>query len=404
MTPVNAKNHFKKALLLITLVSAFYVFYDRVSIMQQSQWESATITSCEGKWVKVETSTNSTQYRDQLQFLPKATSDSGAVALGSIMLPSRSVCNLSVGSEVSILVHPNNADENRIYSFIQFWALPILFLSFPLLFLVGITRIALVRLFTVIFVLGFILLVTHELGLFKNLTNALSDKLVKSNIAVKKGSSKASLDRCIYTSMKKESVKRTEIKKLICMEEDITDVSSLSDLINLEELYLQDNALTSLENFPAFINLKKISVAGNKHLTSTKGIEKFTLLEELQANKSGLRDLNGLEQLSNLKVVGLMMNKLTKVSAFLHLEHIEKVVLSYNPIADISAFSNKTALTWFTAHDTNITDLTPLIGNVNLKVVGVSSPSFLCSQLEPLRATLPKTSKVFGPSHCNKTK
>jgi hypothetical protein len=403
MTQAKPKNHFKKALLLITLILAFLLLYDRISIINGSQEVPATITSCESKWVKVTSTTNSTKYRDQIQFLPKATNDDGITAIGSVMLPTRAVCNLTIGSEVSILVHPTNADENRIYSFVQFWALPILFFSFPLIFFLGTNSITSVRFSSVIFAVGFVLLVASELGLFKGSPDSIDDQSSTKTLATNSTSS-GPLNRCIYTSMKKEGVKREEIKKLICIEQEITNVSSLVDLTNLEELYLQNNELTSLMDVPTLNKLKIISVAGNKQLTSTQGIEKFPALEEFQANKSGLTDLKGVQQLAKLKVVGLMMNKIVDVSVFRHLEHIENVVLSYNPVTDISAFKNKNALVRFTAHGTKIKDVSPLIGNTKLKIVGVSSDGFLCSELEPLRAALPASSKVFGPSHCNKPK
>lgn len=210
--------------------------------MDVSQEVPATITSCVGKWVKVTSTTNSTKYRDQVQFLPKATNDDGISAIGSVMLPTRAVCNLTIGSEVSILVHPSNAAENRIYSFVQFWALPILLFSFPLIFLLGTAS---VRFSSVVFALGFVLLVASELGLLKGLPDSIyNHSSTKKSTA--DSTSSGPLNRCIYTSMKKEGVKREEIKKLICMEQEITNVSSLADLANLEELYLQNNELTSL--------------------------------------------------------------------------------------------------------------------------------------------------------------
>jgi Leucine-rich repeat (LRR) protein len=367
---------------------------DRFSVIKLSQWELATITSCVGKWVKIEERKHSGSYRDQLQFVPEATANSGLTVRGIIMLPTRAICNLTVGSSVSILVHPTNATENRIYSFIQFWLIPILILSLPILFLIASKSPKIGRFSSVILILGFTSAITQELGLLKGIDSPSKDKVSIS-------ASAEALDRCIYTSMKKEGVKRGEIKRLLCMDEDITEVKSLANLLQLEELYLQNNALTSFDDFPLLINLRIISVANNKQLTSTKGIEKFTALEELQANKSGLTNLSGVDKLTNLKIVGLMMNKLTDVSEFTHLKLLEDVVLSYNPISDISAFKNKKDLTRFTAHDTKITDISPLLGSKRLKIVGVSSSNFSCSQLNPFRESLPKTSKIYGPSRCN---
>lgn len=389
---VNKKYQMRQILLVITLMVATFIIYDRGSIIYQSNWQPATITGCEGKWVNVKN--GSGKYRDQLQFIPKATAKSGVIVKGSVMLPTRAICNLTVGSDVSVLLHPTNANENRIHSFIQFWALPAFVLSFLTIFLAASSSRTAGKVVTFTIFLAFSYTIINEFGLLQRWAPIFG---LNSNLTP----SAASLERCIYTSMSKEAVSRNNIKKLICMEEKITDLSSISDLHKLEELYLQDNSLTSLEDIPDFPNLKKLSVAGNENLTSTKGIEKFTTLQEFQANKSGLKNLSGIEQLSDLRVVGLMMNNLNSVSEFKNLNHLEWVVLNYNPITDISAFENKKFLTRLDAHSTKIVDITPLLGNSNLEIVGVSSQNFSCTQLSVLRNSLPETTKIYGPSRCH---
>ncbi|XQF91434.1 hypothetical protein ACOBV8_21205 (plasmid) [Pseudoalteromonas espejiana] len=93
--------------------------------------------------------------------------------------------------------------------------------------------------------------------------------------------SESALSRCIDTSMRNEfTPAKGQIKKLICQDENITELTSLTDLNSLESLYLQET-LVSSESILPMPNLKILSIAGNKQLISTKGIEKLTALQEL---------------------------------------------------------------------------------------------------------------------------
>lgn len=211
------------------------------------------------------------------------------------------------------------------------------------------------------------------------------------------------LDVCVQDSMEEKGVKeRSELKYLLCQGAKIDDLSSLADLVNLEEMYLQDNALISLESVPALEKLRVISVANNKNLTSLKGIEKLVALEELQGNKSAIQDLSGVETLANLKTVGLMMNDIESVDVFASLENLEDVTLNYNNIKDISAFADKSKLREFQIYSNSVHDITSLYNNTKLKIVGVRGKEDIpCEQIAHLKSVLAEGAKVWGPKSCD---
>lgn len=385
---MNTNKKIIKALIALSILLIISVIYNRGSLILNSEIVSAQITSC--KLIRVyddETEHTTTHY------VPVVESEFGKVAEGGVLMPNRATCSQQIGQHVSALFNERNFEDHRIFTFIQFWALPSFLLVIPLAFLIGIYSPIFTKGFVFLYILGALLAVYFETGyLEKHFPVFVTGK--------KLSQSESALSRCIDTSMRNEfTTKRSQIKKLICQDENITELTSLTDLNSLESLYLQGNSLVSLESIPSMPNLKILSIAGNKQLTSTKGIEKLTALQELQANKAGLINLIGIEQLSNLRIVGLMMNKLTSVSKFKNLVHLENVGISYNPISDISAFKNKTSLIEFSAHGTKINDISPLLTSINLQIVGVSSSNFQCAQLIPLKEILINTAKVYGPSH-----
>ncbi len=226
---------------------------------------------------------------------------------------------------------------------------------------------------------------------------------VEENVEDVEAAPLSAIDICVQESMADKGVReRVNLKYLICQGAKIDDLSTLADLVNLEELYLQDNDLTSLETIPELDKLRVISVANNKNLTSLKGIEKPISLEELQANKAGIQDLSGVEALSNLKIVGLMMNDIENVDVFTSLEHLEDVTLNYNNIKDISAFAGKPKLREFQVYSNAVHDVTPLMENIKLKKVGVRGKGDIpCEQIEQLKSVLAEDAKVWGPKSCD---
>ena len=413
-----------RGLVWIAVAVCLLVGYNRAALIISSTQVPATIVDCGSEWVKVSDgpsrSTSTTRYRDQVQYYPMAVSPEGDKAVGWLMMPNRSWCSQMVGRDVSILVYPDNPAENRIYSFLQFWALPLLILAFALCIPLSLISVRgrSVRIFAALFALSSTGFVLEELG--KLDSDASQSKSPQSESPqpesaqsesaddsqarpVKDSPSKKALDRCVYTARYESKVEdRSELKSLRCIGEEITDLSSIADLTQLEALYLQNNALSSLQGVEAFPGLKTLSVAGNKSLTSTRGIEKLLLLEEFQANKASLSDLSGMDKLSELRVVGLMMNEIHDVSVFAGLSNLEDVTLNYNKIGDISAFANKPRLTSFMAYSNKISDASALYGNSAMRAVGLRGKRDLpCEQIDRIRSELVAEAKVYGPKRCD---
>ena len=93
----------------------------------------------------------------------------------------------------------------------------------------------------------------------------------------------------------------------------MSEISGLSSLSNLEELYISHNALTGITGLDNNVNLRTLDVSNNKiaRLTGTSHLER---LEELWASSnmlSSFQDVeNELAKLQNLTTVYFEMNPL----------------------------------------------------------------------------------------------
>lgn len=107
------------------------------------------------------------------------------------------------------------------------------------------------------------------------------------------------------------------LKKLNADVNQITDISSISDLHNLKELDLIDN---HIEDLSALQNLSKLQV--------------------LQLGKNNISTISSLQQLEALQKLGLSNNNISSIFPLQQLKNLQKLDLSYNNISDINLISD----------------------------------------------------------------
>ena len=124
---------------------------------------------------------------------------------------------------------------------------------------------------------------------------------------------------------------------------NVSDLAPLSQLVNLEFLILIDNLITDITPLGSLTKLEILLLGNN--LEPRSNMEESITLEEaaytLSDSGNSISDISPLAGLIELLVLGL--------------EH--------NTVEDISALSGLVNLVWLELSDNNITDITPLIAN-----------------------------------------
>ena len=255
----------------------------------------------------------------------------------------------------------------------------------------------------------------------------------------------------------------TRLKKLYLVNNRIQDVTPLAGLVNLEKLTLAGNPVQDVSPLADLIRLVEvdidipnqviaggvipdrhlaIAVRAALHLTniqpitkqamqklrtlivpdyqvsSLKGLEHATFLEELVFNRCQISDLSPLEnltrlrwlsvgygqisdlspltKLARLKRLNLQGNQIRDLSPLAKLTYLQSLWLVYNDISDLSPLADLTQLQHLGLYANEIRDVFPLSGLINLETlslgnnpIGDTSPLSTLSKLRDVDIHIP---------------
>ncbi len=383
------------------LIFATWLFYDRAEIYFNSDKQDAVVVGCASKGAKTRQS-SATSSKSITVYAPIALSEADQRLVGDFWLRDKVFCTYQQGRAVQVFVHKTDPERNSINSFLNFWLYAYCVAGLLIVFFLMRISNKAALLFSLLAFAFAAYMVDREIGLVHSLQKNEAQAELQDEQGAEEDLSALILNQCISESLEKYGLSAPkDVTTIICSGTAIRDLSSLSHLDSLRELYVPGSQFASLETLPSLPKLEILKISNNKNLTSLKGIENAPNLEELQAYKSAIKDLSGLEALQSLRVLALYNNDLEDVSAVAGLSKLEDVIVSSNRILNIEAFANKPMLKKFQIYHNQVRDAMPLAGNRSLEVVGLRGDGKVpCQQINALRAALPHA-KIFGQKACD---
>ncbi len=119
----------------------------------------------------------------------------------------------------------------------------------------------------------------------------------------------------------------------------LRDLSVLSGMTTLREVYLQHNAIVSLEQLTTLTNLQKLDVSYNA-ITSLSHIANCVKLNWLSADGNQLTDTIGVSSLALLENLSLDYNKLSDVSPLASCKELKELSFNNNEVRNLSALGS----------------------------------------------------------------
>jgi internalin A len=149
---------------------------------------------------------------------------------------------------------------------------------------------------------------------------------------------------------------------------DISDISALSNLTNLQSLDLSGNQISDISALSNLTNLQSLNLRANQisdisALASLTNLQSLYLGEDqslLYPGKNQISNISALSNLTNLQSLDLSDNQISNISALANLTNLQSLDLSDNQISDISALANLTNLQSLDLSDNQISDIISL--------------------------------------------
>ncbi len=163
----------------------------------------------------------------------------------------------------------------------------------------------------------------------------------------------------------------TQLEYLYLNNTGITDLEFVSGLSNLVFLNLGYNGITELSPLSSLINLEGLRLYRNYVLNSLSGIEGLTNLDFLDVSNNDISDLSALSGLVNLEILYAYGNDISDIGSLSSLIKLEILSFAGNTITDLNPISNLTTLQRIYATDNGISNLSPILGLNNLWLLDI---------------------------------
>ena len=124
----------------------------------------------------------------------------------------------------------------------------------------------------------------------------------------------------------------------------IVDISPLSYLTNVNDLWLNQNQITDVSPLSSLINLNKLWLDQNQ-IIDISPLSYVTNLMGLGLNQNQIVDISPLSYLTNVNDLWLNQNQITDISPLSPLTNLTELWLNQNQIRDISSILSLTSLT-----------------------------------------------------------
>ena len=178
----------------------------------------------------------------------------------------------------------------------------------------------------------------------------------------------------------------TNVCCLVVHDNEISDLSPVAGLINLEHIGFVHNNVADLSPLARLVNLKAIEGWGNP-ISDLSSLAQLTQLENLSIGANEISDLTPLTPLTGLKVLNLRHGgRISDVLPLAALTALTRLELSGNYISDASPLSALTNLEWLNVEGNSISDVSPFAKLPNLNWLGVNNNEITdISPLDSLR-------------------
>lgn len=177
----------------------------------------------------------------------------------------------------------------------------------------------------------------------------------------------------------------TSVTEIILSYNELTDLSPLSGLTQLQKLTYHNNKVKDLSYAK---NLKKLKVLGaeNNGISDLSPLSGMTELTEIWLKNNNFSDVTPLKNCTKVQYLSIAKNPVSDCSAFSGMKKLKGIHLNGCKLKSLEPFSGCTMLEYAYVGENQLTDLTPLAGNTGLRILSAPNNKLngKCSALKGL--------------------
>ena len=152
---------------------------------------------------------------------------------------------------------------------------------------------------------------------------------------------------------------KDHLKELYLNNNNIEEIQSLEELINLSKLYLQNNNIEEIQNLDELNNLSTLYLHNNK-IEKIQNLDKLNKLSKLSLHNNKIEKIINLDKLNKLSILYLGNNNIEKIQNLETLNKLSELYLHNNNIEKIQNLEELYELSKLSLYNNKIKDIKSL--------------------------------------------
>ncbi len=174
------------------------------------------------------------------------------------------------------------------------------------------------------------------------------------------------LNNCAIDNNDLQQITKAKSLEIVKLDNNqITDISALVSLDNLQNLSLSSNQISDLTPLEVITSIRDLDLSSNK-ISNIESLSNFSALDSLDLSVNEISDISALFELTGLNELIISDNQISNIAGIKSMSGLKKLVLSANPLQNITPLANFASLEELDLAKNNISDLSAL-ESLNLK-------------------------------------
>jgi Leucine-rich repeat (LRR) protein len=163
-----------------------------------------------------------------------------------------------------------------------------------------------------------------------------------------------------------------DVLQVNLFEENVTDVSQLANLPDLQKLSLTGTRVAYLEPLSSLDKLRILDLESTP-VSDLRPLASLDSLEELTLDDTQVKDLSPLAAIEKLKVLKLTNAPVRDVTPLAKLKNLVLLVLNGTQVSDVTPLASTASLDELWLIDTRVRDVRPLSNLTSLETLGLDN-------------------------------